>query len=154
MSAVVIQELTAGARDNSRLQELDAVRRRYEKEGRLLVPTGEDWWLAGKVLNSLARVLKSGKKTKEANISKAEQQRILRDVLIARTAHREGVIVVTSTPSTSRKFSHIAKCELCIRKTFSFDNSQKTRLRFNGFGSNQKENPGQNHRNRRNQQRN
>ncbi len=38
MSAVVIQELAAGARDNSRLKELHAAQKRYEKEGRLLVP--------------------------------------------------------------------------------------------------------------------
>lgn len=52
LSAVVLQELAAGAHDKSRLQQLDAVRQKYEKEGRFLVPTGEDWWLAGKVLNS------------------------------------------------------------------------------------------------------
>ena len=96
MSAVVIQELAAGARDNSRLKELDGVRRRYEKEGRLLVPTGEDWWFAGKILNSIARALKSRSSSRITGISKAEQQRILRDVLIARTARREGVLAVTS----------------------------------------------------------
>jgi predicted nucleic acid-binding protein len=96
MSAVVIQELAAGARDNSRLKELDGVRRRYEKEGRLLVPTGEDWWFAGKILNSIARALKSMSGSRIKGISKAEQQRILRDVLIARTAKREGVLVITS----------------------------------------------------------
>lgn len=55
MSAIVIQELAAGAKDKSDLQELDGLRRDYETQGRLLVPTGEDWWLAGKVLNSLLR---------------------------------------------------------------------------------------------------
>lgn len=95
MSAVVIQELAAGALDKSRLQELDAARRHYEREGRLLVPTGEDWWIAGKVLNSLARVQKSKTRARTIGISKAEQQRILRDVLIARTARREGVSIVT-----------------------------------------------------------
>src|SRR5947209_20288232 len=86
MSAVVIQELAAGARDNSRLKELDNARRHYEKEGRLLVPTGEDWWFAGKILNSIARALRSKFGGRITAISKAEQQRILRDVLIARTA--------------------------------------------------------------------
>lgn len=96
MSAVVIQELAAGALDKSRLQELDAARRHYEREKRLLVPTGEDWWIAGKVLNSLAHVQKSKPGGRKIGISKAEQQRILRDVLIARTARREGVLVVTA----------------------------------------------------------
>lgn len=59
MSAVVLQELTAGAVDRSDVQRWDAARRAHEKAGTLLVPTGEDWWLAGKVLNSLLRGLKS-----------------------------------------------------------------------------------------------
>ncbi|MGB9178869.1 MAG: hypothetical protein WCB68_06420, partial [Pyrinomonadaceae bacterium] len=59
MSAVVLQELAAGAVDKSELQRLDAARHGFEKEGQLLIPTGEDWWLAGKVLNSLLRGLKS-----------------------------------------------------------------------------------------------
>ena len=59
MSAVVIQELTAGAIDKSEIQLWNAARIAHEKAGTLLVPTGEDWWLAGKVLNSLLRGLKS-----------------------------------------------------------------------------------------------
>ena len=96
MSAIVIEELAAGARDNSRLRELDVARKRYEKEGRLLVPNGEDWWFAGKILNSITRGLKSRGGRQTRGMSHAEQQRVLRDVLIARTARREGVVVITS----------------------------------------------------------
>src|SRR6266571_3219107 len=96
MSAVVIQELAAGARDNSRLKELHAAQKRYEKEGRLLVPDGEDWWFAGKILNSITRRFKSKRSGRPKGMSQAEQQRVLRDVLIARTARREGVLVITS----------------------------------------------------------
>lgn len=96
MSAVVIEELAVGARDNSRLKELDAARKRYEKEGTLLVPSGEDWWFAGKILNSITRGLKSRRGRRPRGMSQAEQQRVLRDVLIARTAKREGVMVITS----------------------------------------------------------
>lgn len=91
MSAVVIQELAAGARDNTRLKELNYARRSYEKEGRLLVPTGEDWWLAGKVLNSLYRVVKQQVDTEPTR----EQMRIVRDVLIARTVKRSNATVIT-----------------------------------------------------------
>lgn len=59
MSAVVLQELTAGAVDNSEVQRWNAARIAHEKAGTLLVPNGEDWWLAGKVLNSLLRGMKS-----------------------------------------------------------------------------------------------
>ncbi len=55
MSAVVVQELTAGAVDKSEVQRWQAAMRAHEQEGTLLVPTGEDWRLAGKVLNYLLR---------------------------------------------------------------------------------------------------
>lgn len=92
MSVVVIQELAAGARDKTRLKQLDAVRRTYEKTGDLLVPSSEDWWFAGKVLNSLYRVVQRHGEDSEPT---PEQMRIVRDVLIARTAKRGGVTVVT-----------------------------------------------------------
>lgn len=92
MSVVVLQELTAGAVDKSEVQRWDASRLAHEKSGTLLVPTGEDWWLAGKVLNSLLRGLKSRAHGKTPRLPKLEQQRIIRDVLIARTAHRAGAV--------------------------------------------------------------
>lgn len=95
MSAIVIQELDAGAKDKSDLQELNALRLDYEAQGRLLVPTGEDWWLAGKVLNSLLRGLKSRQGGLTPKLPAAEKQRIVRDVLIARTARRAGALLVT-----------------------------------------------------------
>lgn len=99
MSAVVIQELAAGAKDKSDLQELDGLRRDYETQGRLLVPTGEDWWLAGKVLNSLLRGLKSKRRGLTPKLPAAEKQRIIRDVLIARTVRRAGALLVTDNVS-------------------------------------------------------
>lgn len=99
MSAIVIQELAAGAKDKSDLQELDGLRRDYEAQGRLLVPTGEDWWLAGKVLNSLLRGLKSKRGGLTPKLPAAEKQRIIRDVLIARTARRAGALLVTDNVS-------------------------------------------------------
>ena len=99
MSAIVIQELAAGAKDKSDLQELDGLRRDYEKQGRLLVPTGEDWWLAGKILNSLLRGLKSRRGGLTPKLPAAEKQRIIRDVLIARTVRRPGALLVTNNVS-------------------------------------------------------
>jgi predicted nucleic acid-binding protein len=106
MSAVVIQELAAGATDKSDLQELNALRRDYDAQGRLLVPTGEDWWLAGKVLNSLLRGLKSKREGLTPKLPAAEKQRIIRDVLIARTARRAGALLVTDNV---RDFKMIAR---------------------------------------------
>jgi predicted nucleic acid-binding protein len=99
MSAVVIQELTAGARDGAVVRQLSEFRRDFEKRGRLLVPTGEDWWHAGKILNAMHRGLKSRRAGRVSAIPKEEQQRILRDVLIARTAKRANVAIVTEDVS-------------------------------------------------------
>lgn len=95
MSAVVMQELATGAKDKSELQRLEAAHRAFEKAETLIVPTGEDWWLAGKVLNSLLRGLKSRQGGLTPRLPATEKQRIIRDVLIARTARRASALVVT-----------------------------------------------------------
>ena len=103
MSAVVIQELTAGASDGAEVRTYDTTRQAFDRRGRLLVPNGEDWWMAGKVLNSLYRGIKSRSAGRPTAISKDEQQRILRDVLIARTAKRANVAVVTENVRDFKK---------------------------------------------------
>lgn len=105
MSAVVIQELAAGAADNSELKAFDAARKEYEKETKLVVPNSEDWWLAGKVLNLLLRGVKSRSRGQATRIGKTEQQRIVRDVLIARSAKRENALLVTNNISDFTKIS-------------------------------------------------
>lgn len=95
LSAVVLQERAAGARDRGRCRELDQLRREYEHDGMLVVPNGEDWWFAGKVLNALLRGARSHRRGRTPAISKEEQQRLLRDVLIARSAKRVNATVVT-----------------------------------------------------------
>lgn len=112
MSAVVLQELTAGAKDAAGVREFEHYRKHYEARGRLLVPTGEDWWLAGKVLNSLHRGLRSHKRGHVTAISKGEQQRILRDVLIALTARRAGATVVTENVSDFEKIRNFCNVRI------------------------------------------
>lgn len=95
MSAVVIEELAAGAVDKSDLQRWEAVRKTHEKRGTLLVPTGEDWFVAGKVLNSLLRGLKARSDRRTPKLPASEKNRIIRDVLIARTVRRANAALVT-----------------------------------------------------------
>lgn len=95
MTAIVLQELTAGSRDDSIVKFWNDVRREHEKAGTLLVPTGEDWWMAGKVLNSLLRGQRRKNKGKTPKLSPDEKQRIIRDVLIARVSKRANAAVVT-----------------------------------------------------------
>src|SRR5437763_15461447 len=114
LSAVAIQEQAAGALDRARLQQLDAARRAYEKDGRLLVPTGEDWWIAGKVLNSLLRGLKSRRTGLTPKLPATENQRIIRAVLIARTARRAGALLITDNV---KDFKLIAR--FCAARTMT-----------------------------------
>ena len=95
MSIVVLMEMTAGARDAAGVSEWEQVRKVAEREKTLLVPTSEDWWLAGKVLNSLQRGRTSRRTGRIPPMPAAEIQRITRDVLIARTVKREGALLVT-----------------------------------------------------------
>ncbi len=95
VSAVVLQELTAGARDVAEVRRLGSVRAEAEDDGVLLTPDGEDWWFAGKVLNALYRGLRSHRRGPTPAIPREEQQRLLRDVLIARSAKRINASVVT-----------------------------------------------------------
>ena len=95
MTAIVLQELTAGADSDKEVKLWNQVRKIREKDGTLLVPNAEDWWMAGKVLNSLLRGLKSANKGKTPKLSDDEIQRIIRDTLIARVCKRESVTLVT-----------------------------------------------------------
>ena len=95
MSVVVLQERLAGAADATDVKNYEAARKQYEREGKLLVPTADDWIEAGKVLNSLLRGLKSKRGGKTPRLHPQEKQRIIRDVLIARTVKRVGALLVT-----------------------------------------------------------
>jgi predicted nucleic acid-binding protein len=103
MTAIVLQELTAGAADDSTVKLWNDARRLHERAGTLLVPDGEDWWMAGKVLNSLLRGLRSTNKGKIPKISAGEKQRIIRDVLIARVAKRSNTAIVTDNVRDLRR---------------------------------------------------
>src|SRR5437870_12764674 len=72
MTAVVLHELTVGATDEKIVRKLDMDRRQFEREGKLLIPNGEDWFLAGKVLNSLQRRRKAANRGKTPKISAEE----------------------------------------------------------------------------------
>jgi predicted nucleic acid-binding protein len=87
--------LTAGALDGARLRELETARKVYEREKRLLVPDGDDWLQTGKILSNMYRGTATNNRGRRVKIDKETQRRILRDVLIARSALRVGATVVT-----------------------------------------------------------
>ncbi len=111
-SAVVLQELTAGAGSRSELKALERSRIAYERKGRLLVPTSEDWWLAGKVLFSLLHGLRS-KAGQLPRLPAEEKQRIIRDVLIARTVKRVGATLVTNNLKDFQRIQPFCAVRVC-----------------------------------------
>ena len=77
MSVVVLQELIAGAPDAGAIRKYEAAKKQYERENRLLVPTAEDWVLAGKTLNAMLRGLRSHKDGLTPKLPANEKQRII-----------------------------------------------------------------------------
>lgn len=95
LSVVVVQEMMAGAKDRSELREWEAAAQRFEQDGRLLIPTKEDWLLAGRVLHSLLHGLRSKRTGHLPKLHPGEKQRIIRDVLIARSVRRVHGVLIT-----------------------------------------------------------
>jgi len=112
MSVVVLQELLAGAADATGVKKYEAARRHYEQDGKLLVPTADDWIEAGKVLNSLLRGLKSKRGGKTPKLHHQEKQRIIRDVLIARTVKRAGGLLVTDNTRDFRMIKQFCNVKI------------------------------------------
>jgi predicted nucleic acid-binding protein len=112
VSAVVLQELTAGAQDTAEIRRFGSMLSVAQANGTLVTPDGEDWFQAGKVLNSLLRAVRSRRMGRSPAIDKGEQQRLLRDVLIARSAKRLGAAVVTYNASDFEKIRRFCNVRL------------------------------------------
>ena len=118
MSAVVLQELVAGAPDASTIKKLQRTRHEYRTADTLLVPNEEDWWQVGMVLNGLQRGRRSKKTGKIPKISIAERYRIINDVLIARTAKRAGVMVVTDNVDDFEKIKNFCDVKVITGRKY------------------------------------
>jgi predicted nucleic acid-binding protein len=96
LSAVVLEELYAGvtARDRHVVERLE---RDFDKGGRILVPNLADWTYTGKVLARLAV---------KYDCEQIEKGRLTNDALIAMSAGRTGITVVTAN---SRDFGKLAE---------------------------------------------
>ena len=100
LSSVVVEELYAGAKP-SELPVLAKLERDLGGANRTLTPNAQDWQYAGKILARL------GQKYGYERIGKA---RLVNDALIATSAARSGVTLITANP---RDFAKLAEfCSL------------------------------------------
>ena len=95
MSAVVLMELTAGARDESRRKSYEGFFRQYQKDNSLIVPNDDDWLLASKILFLLTNHRRRSEHGRLKRLPQGASQRIALDVLIAVSARRWKAQVVT-----------------------------------------------------------
>lgn len=86
MSSVVAMELFAGCRTNLQQRELASLLKPFERAGRMLTPTHACFSEAGRVLAGLGA----------DGVQAVERRSLVNDVLIAVTAARNGVVVVTA----------------------------------------------------------
>ena len=96
LSAVVLEELFAGAGNAKVSKLLEKLEHDFEKAGRLLVPLQSDWSSAGKILNKI------GAKYGFELIGKA---RLTNDTLISMNAARKGLTLLTTNRKDFAKIS-------------------------------------------------
>lgn len=94
LSAVVLGELVAGTFREDKLAHLRVFQQNYQRRQRYLVPTGEDWWEAGKIMNRLAQLHLREKGT-YPKWAVERKYNLIRDVLIARSAKASGATVIS-----------------------------------------------------------
>ena len=85
LSSVVLEELYAGSKPDGR-RALEKLERDFAKAGRLLVPNLGDWTSAGRTLAAISQ---------EFGYEKIGKARLTNDSLIATSAARKGIKVLT-----------------------------------------------------------
>jgi predicted nucleic acid-binding protein len=95
LSAVVLEELYAGASDHS-YHVVQRLERDFDRVKRILVPTLGDWTEAGRVLSRLAA---------KYNYEQIGQGRLTNDAMIATSAGRRGIRVLTTNERDFRKLA-------------------------------------------------
>ncbi|MCP9493427.1 MAG: hypothetical protein MSG64_03120 [Pyrinomonadaceae bacterium MAG19_C2-C3] len=94
ISCVVYTELMIAA-DAKEFRAYLATWRRAARESRLIAPAFDDWETVARSLHRLAQERKQAAGGKSPSRASAAKQELLADVLIAISARREGIIVVT-----------------------------------------------------------
>ena len=94
-ASVVLMEMMASASDDKQRRFYEGLARDHRAKGSFILPEADDWLLAGRILNSLSirrRRLAGGEAPK---LAPGRSQRMALDALLATSAHRAQVTVVT-----------------------------------------------------------
>lgn len=95
LSSVVLAELYAGTHDPHR-GVIERLERDFTQANRLLVPNLRDWTETGKVLSRLAT---------RYHYERIGQGRLVNDALIAMSAGRKGITVITANEGDLRRLA-------------------------------------------------
>src|SRR5580692_7675712 len=110
LSSVVLEELYAGVAPRNR-HVLERLERDFERAKRILVPNLNDWTQTGKVLARLAA---------KYDYEKIGQGRLTNDALIAMSAARLGITVITAN---ARDFLRLAEFRPFQWRVYDFSHS-------------------------------
>lgn len=95
LASVVLLELMASANEEKQRRTFEGWARIYRADNSFISPNPDDWLLSGRILNSLSirrRRLAGGEAPK---LAPGRSQRMALDALLATSAHRAQVTVVT-----------------------------------------------------------
>jgi predicted nucleic acid-binding protein len=118
LSAVVMMELIAGARDESRRKLYWEAFRHYQKNDLIIVPSVDDWLFAGNVLHLLTHTRRRLQKGKLQRLPPGASQRLALDVLIAVSARRWKAQVVTENWSDFKAIQRYCNTTIVRAATF------------------------------------
>jgi predicted nucleic acid-binding protein len=102
LSVVVLEELLVGASDRKMKKLLAHLERDFERAGRLLVPLQSDWTVSGQVLALIGE---------KYGYEKVGRARMTNDALIATSASRNGIVVLTINDVDYRMISEFRPFE-------------------------------------------
>jgi predicted nucleic acid-binding protein len=94
LSAVVLEELYVGSQDGKLTKMLRSLERDFEKINRLVVPLQTDWAICGQILSKIGQ---------KYGFEEVGRSRMTNDCLIAMTAARNGLGIVTKNAVDFRK---------------------------------------------------
>ena len=106
LSAVVLEELYAGANERSKAS-VKQLEREFARESRILVPNLDDWTRTGEVLNQIAL---------RYDYEQIGRGRMTNDALIAMSAGRVGIRVVTTNERDFRKLAEFRQFQWEVAK--------------------------------------